>query len=71
MPDPIDNPARPWEYSAFPVEVSAREMLSPGFLRLTFAGDAVRHFAPWGVDQRIKLVLPLPDGGLADFGLLA
>jgi len=62
---------RPWEYSAFPVTVARREMISPNFLRLTVAGDALQHFAPWGVDQRIKLVLPLPGGGLADFGLLA
>ena len=62
--------SRPWEYSAFPVTVARREMLSPNFLRLTFSGDALRHFAPWGVDQRIKLVLPLPGGGLAEFGLL-
>lgn len=61
---------RPWAYSAFPVVVSGRRMLSPRFLRLTLAGDSLRHFAPWGVDQRIKLMLPLPGGGLADFGLL-
>jgi len=61
---------RPWEYSAFPVTVARREIISPNFLRLTFRGDALRHFAPWGVDQRIKLVLPLADGGLAEFGLL-
>lgn len=62
--------SRPWEYSAFPVTVARREMLSPNFLRLTFSGDALQNFAPWGLDQRIKLVLPLPGGGLADFGLL-
>ncbi|WP_378144267.1 siderophore-interacting protein [Cnuibacter sp. UC19_7] len=62
--------ARPWEYSAFPVRVGARRMLSPQFLRLTLAGDSLEHFAPWGVDQRIKIVLPMPGGGLGDFGLL-
>lgn len=62
---------RPWAYSAFRVAVKAGSRLSPHFLRLTFAGDDLRHFAPWGADQRIKLVLPLPDGGIADFGLLA
>jgi len=70
VPDITVPLTRPWEYSAFAVEISAREMLSPNFLRLTFAGDALHHFAPWGVDQRIKLVLPLPGGGLADIGLL-
>jgi len=61
---------RPWAYSAFPVVVAARRTLSPGFVRLTFAGDALENFAPWGADQRIKLVLPFDDGSLADFGLL-
>lgn len=61
---------RPWAYSAFPVEVRARRVLSAHFVRLTFGGDALADFAPWGVDQRIKLVLPLPDGSIADFGLL-
>ncbi|GAA0453339.1 siderophore-interacting protein [Paractinoplanes deccanensis] len=61
---------RPWAYSAFPVRVARTERVSPGFVRITFAGPALRHFAPWGVDQRIKVVLPLPGGGLADFGLL-
>lgn len=30
----------------------------------------VASFRAVGVDQRIKIVLPLPDGGIADFGLL-
>lgn len=64
------NTERPWAYSAFPVEVRARRQLSPGFVRLTFGGDALEHFAPWGTDQRIKLVLPMEDGSVADFGLL-
>jgi NADPH-dependent ferric siderophore reductase len=45
-------------------------MLSPRFVRLTLAGDSLRNFAAWGTDQRIKVVLPLPDGRIADFGLL-
>lgn len=71
MPDTPDLLPRPWAYSAFPVTVRARRALSPHFLRLTLGGETLRHFAPWGVDQRIKLVLPFPGGGLADFGLLA
>lgn len=62
--------SRPWEYSAFPVVVARRRQLTPGFIRITLAGDALRHFAPWGLDQRIKLVLPMPDGSRPDFGLL-
>lgn len=61
---------RPWAYSAFPVVVRARRMLSPHFVRLTLAGESLRNFAAWGTDQRIKVVLPLPDGSIADIGLL-
>ncbi|MEH6821618.1 MAG: siderophore-interacting protein [Dietzia psychralcaliphila] len=64
-------PARPWEYSAFPVTVAQTRQLSPGFRRITLAGQSLRHFAEWGLDQRIKLVLPMPDGSRPDFGLLA
>ncbi|MDZ4232545.1 MAG: siderophore-interacting protein [Dietzia sp.] len=64
-------PARPWEYSAFPVTVAHSRQLSPGFRRITLAGQSLRHFAEWGLDQRIKLVLPMPDGSRPDFGLLA
>lgn len=63
--------SRPWAYSAFPVEVSAVSQISPNFVRITFMGVALEHFAPWGMDQRIKLVFPLTDGSFADFGLLA
>ncbi len=61
---------RPWAYSAFEVQVSAVARLSTRFVRITLRGDALQDFAEWGLDQRIKLVLPLPGGGLADFGLL-
>jgi NADPH-dependent ferric siderophore reductase len=63
-------PGRPWEYSAFPVRVARKEQVSPGFVRVTLAGPALRDFAPWGLDQRIKLVLPMTDGSTPDFGLL-
>ncbi|WP_460737142.1 siderophore-interacting protein [Microbacterium neimengense] len=62
---------RPWEYSAFAVTVADARAIAPGWRRLTLAAPELRDFAPWGLDQRIKLVLPLPDGGLADFGLMA
>lgn len=62
---------RPWEYSAFAVTVLRTERLSPGFVRVTLTGPDLHHFAPWGLDQRIKLVLPMPDGTTPDFGLLA
>lgn len=61
--------ARPWEYSAFPVIVAAVRRVTPNFQRVTLAGEMLRHFAPWGLDQRIKLVLPLPEIGFVDVGL--
>lgn len=63
-------PARPWEYSAFRVTVARTQELTPRFLRITFTGESLRDFAPWGLDQRIKLVLPMSDGSRPDFGLL-
>lgn len=62
---------RPWEYSAFAVTVAEAGAIAPGWRRLTLRAPELRDFAPWGLDQRIKLVLPLPDGSLADFGLMA
>lgn len=61
---------RPWEYSAFRVTVAGTQRIAPHFIRVTLAGSALRHFAPWGLDQRIKLVLPMADGTEPDFGLL-
>ena len=65
---------RPWAYSAFVVDVAATRWLSPRFVRITLRGDALADFAPWGLDQRIKVVLPMArfaeNRGLADFGLL-
>lgn len=54
-------------YATFHVEVARTERLGPNFLRITFTGDALDHFADNGADQRIKLVVPLPGTGLADF----
>ncbi|PRI10368.1 siderophore-interacting protein [Leucobacter massiliensis] len=67
---PAAAAAHPWEYSAFRVAVARTQRLSPGFVRVTLAGEELRHFAPWGLDQRIKLVLPMADGSRPDFGLL-
>ena len=64
---------RPWAYSAFVVEVAAVAWVSPRFVRITLRGDPLEHFAPWGLDQRIKVVLPMagvPAPGVAEFGLL-
>ncbi|MFC4334573.1 siderophore-interacting protein [Salininema proteolyticum] len=47
----------------FNVSVVGLRRLSPSFLRVTFGGDALRDFADNGLDQRIKLIFPAPEGG--------
>ncbi|WP_030443234.1 siderophore-interacting protein [Actinoplanes subtropicus] len=51
----------PWRFFATTVREVRR--LSPSFVRVTFTGDDLHHFADNGFDQRIKLIPPLPDGG--------
>lgn len=57
-------------YRPYDVRVRAVERLSPHFVRVTFTGPQLEWFGTAGLDQRIKVVLPLPDvpGGFADFG---
>ncbi|MEV0620220.1 siderophore-interacting protein [Nonomuraea sp. NPDC050404] len=52
-------------FRMFDVRVDRLERLSPSFLRVTFTGDDLNLFADNGFDQRLKLILPLPDHGLA------
>ncbi|MFG3340088.1 siderophore-interacting protein [Glycomyces sp. NPDC048151] len=47
---------RPFEL--FPVRVQALQRLSPSFIRVTFAGETLAHFADNGYDQRFKLIFP-------------
>lgn len=54
---------------AFDVRVTRIRRLSPHFVRFTFGGESLRRFAPTGLDQRIKLIFPLPDGSFTDLGL--
>jgi NADPH-dependent ferric siderophore reductase len=51
-------------FRVFAVAVGRLRRLSPSFLRVTFTGSELRDFADNGFDQRIKLILPLADGGL-------
>lgn len=53
-------------YAIFHVEVARTLRLSPSFLRVTFTGESLAHFADHGHDQRVKLALPLPGRGLGD-----
>ncbi|UBU09565.1 siderophore-interacting protein [Nonomuraea gerenzanensis] len=52
-------------FHMFHVRVDRLERLSPSFLRVTFTGDDLRHFADNGFDQRLKLFLPVPEHGLS------
>ncbi|MFB4262099.1 siderophore-interacting protein [Nonomuraea sp. GTA35] len=52
-------------FHMFHVRVDRLERLSPSFLRVTFTGDDLHHFADNGFDQRLKLLLPVPEHGMA------
>ncbi|WP_201520962.1 siderophore-interacting protein [Gulosibacter hominis] len=57
-------------YHCFNTVVARVVRLSPHFVRVTFTGDELAHFCVDGPDQRIKLMLPLPDGSVTDVGQL-
>lgn len=54
-------------YRGFPATVVKTDHISPTFLRITFTGEDFADFAPKGNDQRIKIIFPMPDGGVAAF----
>ncbi|GAA4164648.1 siderophore-interacting protein [Gryllotalpicola daejeonensis] len=54
-----DRPA----YRPFQVAVRSVVRLSPSFLRVTLAGDDLAEFGTAGLDQRIKILLPLEGDG--------
>lgn len=53
-------------YRPFRVTVAATRRLCPSFLRVTLAGPDLDLFGRDGLDQRVKIVFPLPDGTLCD-----
>lgn len=57
-------------YRPYDLEVVDVQRLAPHFVRVTFSADALEHFGTAGLDQRIKLVLPLEGvpGRYADLG---
>jgi NADPH-dependent ferric siderophore reductase len=59
-----DRPA----YRPYRAAVSSIRRLSPHFVRVTFACDEFCDFGTAGLDQRIKLLLPLPGRGVSDVG---
>ncbi|AMM21174.1 hypothetical protein AX769_14815 [Frondihabitans sp. PAMC 28766] len=60
------TPTRPTQ-SPYRVTVRRVSRLSPSFVRITFGGSELVHFLDTGLDQRIKLVLPLPGSGFDHF----
>lgn len=54
-------------YRGFRAAVARVERLTPHFTRVTFAGDELAEFGTAGLDQRVKVVLPLPGAGFAAF----
>ena len=57
----VDIPV--WRF--YDVSVARVRRISPSFVRVTFAGDDLCELADNGYDQRVKLLLPAPDGGFA------
>ena len=57
--DSVDAIAAVEPWRAFAVQVRAVRRLSPSFVRVTFTGHDLDRFADPGLDQRIKLVLPV------------
>jgi len=55
-------------YRPFAVEVARLTPLSPHFMRVTLAGEGLADLGTDGLDQRIKLVFPHPDGTFGDAG---
>lgn len=65
MPE-IEAVVRP-AYRPYQVDVAAVHRIAPHFVRVTFTSDQLVHFGTAGLDQRIKVVLPLA-GRYADLG---
>jgi NADPH-dependent ferric siderophore reductase len=63
---PEQDAVRP-SFRTYDVSVARVQRLSPSFTRVTFTGGELAHFGTAGLDQRIKLVLPLPGFGLHHF----
>ncbi|MFE6963716.1 siderophore-interacting protein [Agromyces sp. NPDC057679] len=63
-----EAPQRPRSaYRNFRATVARVERLSPTFVNVTFTGDELADFGTAGLDQRVKVVLPLDGNGFASF----
>jgi NADPH-dependent ferric siderophore reductase len=63
----VDAPVVP-AYRPFAVTVTRLLPLGPHLVRVTFSGPDLRHLATTGLDQQVKLLLPLTDGSVSDVG---
>ncbi|TFD48950.1 siderophore-interacting protein [Cryobacterium frigoriphilum] len=61
------EPAPRPSFRPYDVSVAAVQRLSHNFTRVTFTGAQLHEFGTAGLDQRIKIVLPLPQVGVAHF----
>ncbi|TBN56833.1 siderophore-interacting protein [Glaciihabitans arcticus] len=59
-----DRPA----YRPYRATVRRIEELSPAFRRVTFTGDDLEGFGTDALDQRVKIIFPLPGVGLSEVG---
>ena len=64
---PTQTAVRP-AYRPYTAEVARVLRVAPHFVRVTFTGADFEHFGTARLDQRIKIVLPHPDGTFSDFG---
>ncbi|MGC5222969.1 siderophore-interacting protein [Micromonospora sp. DT81.3] len=55
-------------YRPYAATVAEVQRLSPHFVRVAFTGPDFEVFGTAGLDQRVKLILPLEDGTLSDIG---
>jgi NADPH-dependent ferric siderophore reductase len=65
---PTETDVRRAAYHPFVARVIAAERLTPHFVRVTFTGPEFAHFGSAGPDQRIKVLLPHPDGTFTEIG---
>ncbi|MFC4062219.1 siderophore-interacting protein [Planomonospora corallina] len=67
-PQILDQAEEVLPYRFFQVRVARARRLGPSFTRITFTGDDLDDFADCGHDQRLKVLLPLPDGTFTPLG---
>ena len=51
-------------FRPYAVSVAGVQRLTPTFVRVTLTGAELHHFGTHGLDQRIKVILPLPGVGI-------